>query len=161
MVEEMSNAIGKNKDSIWRHLQEGYLQGVKVRSHGRGGFWLIAPDSYDAFVQRYQEAHEHLQQWSSVDTYARTIGLSIQWVRDLIRAGRIQADKISRVEAMIVTKDEHVYRIPPSEMELAQRVQQMITIGQLLDSLEIEGTHFSRGYILSTVIPQLGIERNK
>lgn len=160
-VEEMSSAIGKNKDSIWRHLQEGYIQGVKVRSRGRGGFWLIAPDAYDAFVQRYQEAHQHLQQWHPVDTYARTMGLSVQWVRDLIRAGRIQADRITRVEAMIVTKDNHVYRIPPAEMELAQRVQQMITIGQLLDSLEIEGIHFSRGYILSTVIPGLGIETEK
>ncbi len=160
-VGEMSRAIGKNKDSIWRHLQEGYIQGVKVRSRGRGGLWLIAPDVYDAFIQRYQEAHEHLQRWYPVDTYARTMGLSVQWVRELIRAGRIQADRITRVEAMIVTKDEHVYRIPPQEMELAERVRQMTKISVLLGSLEIEEIRFSRSYILSTVLPNLRIEKKR
>jgi len=156
-VEKLSEDIGKLKFSIWRHLRLGYIPGVKIRAKGRGGRWLIEPAAYDAFVQRYREAHAHLQEWSTVAAYATVVGLSLQWVRELIRAGRIQADKISRIEAMLNTKDKHTYRIPPEEMERARQASQLIGIGKLLETVEVEGLRFSRGYFLYTVFPELGI----
>ena len=156
-VEELTKDIGKLKFSVWRHLQLGYIPGVKIRAKGRGGRWLIEPAAYDAFVQRYREAHAHLQEWSTVAAYATVVGLSLQWVRELIRAGRIHADKISRIEAMLNTKDAHTYRIPPEEMERARQASQLIGIGKLLETVEIEGLRFSRSYFLYTVFPDLGI----
>lgn len=156
-VEEMSAEIGKKKFAIWRYLDLGYLKGAKVRLKGRNGAWVIEPASYGAFVKRYKEAHEHLNHWHSPTEYAAAIGLSPMWVRDLIRMGRIEADKITRREAMISTKDEHTYRIPPHEMERARQVGQMLNIRKVVESIEISGRYFSWKYFLYKVFPVLGL----
>jgi len=157
IVEEMSKEIGKNKFAIWRYLDLGYLKGTKVRLKGRNGGWVIEPASYNAFVARYKEAHSHLENWHTVKEYAVAIGLSPMWVRELIRMGRIEADKITRREAMLVTKDEHTYRIPSPEMERARQVGQLINIGKVLEVFEVEGRRFSRQYFLYDIFPALGI----
>lgn len=159
-VEEMSKDIAKSKSAIWRYLVLGYIKGAKVRLKGRNGAWVIEPASYDAFVKRYKEAHSHLENWHTVKEYAAAIRLSPMWVRDLIRMRRIEADKITRREAMLVTKDEHTYRIPPHEMECARQVGQMLSIGKVLESIVIDNRHFSWGYFLYKVFPALGIENS-
>ncbi len=157
--QELAVELGKHVTSIQRYLKLGYISAETVPSKGRGGKrWIIDPDVYDAFVQRYREAHTHLTTWSTVGDYAAAIRLSPQWVRELIRAGRIEADKISRIEAMLKTKDEHTYRLPPHEMERAYALRQLISVGDLLTRIEIDGLHFSHGYFLYTVLPALGLE---
>lgn len=155
-IPEMAAALGKDGASVQRYLTLEYIKGVKIKARGRG-LWLIDPAAYDPFVARYYEAHDHLKNWHTVKEYAAAVGLSPIWVRDLIRDGRIRADKISRKEAMLVTKDEHTYRIPPEEMETAQQVASLITLNKLRETLTVDGVQFSLGYLLDKVLPAVGI----
>lgn len=155
-IPEMAGALGKDRASVQRHLTLEYIYGVKIKARGRG-LWLIQPEAYDAFVARYHEAHDHLKNWYTVAEYAAAVGLSRMWVRDLIRDGRIRADKITRKEAMLITKDEHTYRIAPEEMENAQQAASLITINKLRETLTVDGVQFGLGYLLDIVLPATGI----
>lgn len=156
-VQELSKEISKADSSIHRYLMRGYIRGALIKGMRRGGRWFIEPTAYNSFVQRYREAHQHLSQWATVNDYCKAIGLSQQWVRELIRAGRVEADKITRTEAMLVTKDEHTYRIPAHEMERARQVGKLVSIGELLSGIQVDGIRFSRNYFLYKVLPELGL----